>query len=67
MNIVRFDGKNRWTVVKNGQMLCSGTKNNIEDFLDHDENLHRERKRQERIKRRLAKLMNWLYNNKKKG
>lgn len=60
----------KWTAMckKNGAVLCHGSKQNVEDFLDFQENqeAEKERKRQARIRRRMCKLLNWLYNNKKR-
>jgi len=58
----------KWTVLReDGAVMCHGSKQNIEDFLDLKQNAdaETERKRKARIHRRMCELLNWLYNNKK--
>jgi len=51
-----------------GTVLCQGQTQKVEDFLDSEENhdTYQEYLRQKRIRRRMCKLLNWLYNQKKK-
>ena len=58
-----------WTVrASDGRILCQGEEKKVEDYLDwHDQHHHYEEYlRQKRIRRRMCKLLNWLYNRRKK-
>lgn len=65
MNRVKYNGQTgTWTVkASDGTVLCQGEKRKVEDFLDHAD--YQEYLRQKRIRRRMCKLLNWLYNRRK--
>lgn len=66
----------KWTVLshKDGSVLKHGTHREVEDYLDFQENIARQKEQQRRtrirmarIRRRMKQLIDWLYNNKKYG
>lgn len=66
-NKVHYNGRTgNYTVLckKDGAVLCHGSHQKVEDFLDWQENLSAEKER--KIHHRMSKLLNWLYNNKKR-
>ena len=64
---VSYNGQTgAWTVkAPDGKLLCHGDQRKVEDYLD-GEDAAEYAKRQRRIKRRMCKLLNWLYNHKKR-
>lgn len=48
-----------------GERIIMGSKEKIEDFLDNQETIRERKIRKRRAKKRLSKLISWLYNHKK--